>query len=330
MSSLQIDIDGDSWKVAEDVKAGLEAAFDYYDIHVPDDENEGLADANIKIQKFAYRVIEHFDLPVIRTWYRYGQFEPYGTLRPERVSQGTLNSPQKVVPSNSYDNLTRKEIRGFFIEQDDLAGEWEQPLFEFLKHNYESEASDTYERPYLQNLEIMRVLEEMVADENLAENAGEYADQIKSPSIDIRHELSTTDQFGQDEINLVQEFLDDLQMALVTLAAQDEPSGAQISTVRKARNVYHEDVWPWPAMQISIDQAKGPRKELSNEFLPEGREYLEIFESTFPQKLNGWQSRVRKADLVSGPTVYQRVKGSMSSSVGSLEQAALGQHRHEQ
>lgn len=315
-------LDVDSNVVIEHVKAGMESAFEERGLSVPE-EAEGFKDSNIKIQKLAYRVIEHFNIPVIRTWYRYGQFEPYGTLRPKHFSPQGLSEPDEWVPSRDYDGLTRKDIEGYFLELDELEKEWNEPLLEFLKENYQAQAEDDFREIYLANLGVLSVLEDIQADENIAENADQYANEVQSHAIDLWYEMKNSPYFSSSEISLVREFLDDLQMGLVTLAATTNPDGPQLSTIRKGYSIYHGSIWPLPAMQISIKEAKGPIDELNDEFLPQGQEYVDAWQSSFPTAFNSWQQQLREVGLVSGPTTYQSVRGKTPKSISELGKATL-------
>ena len=313
----------DSNTTIERVKAGLESALYKRGLSVPDGESSGFRSANIKLQKLTYMVVEHFDIPVIRTWYRYGQFEPYGTLRPKYVTPQTLDEPEMPVPSGEYDNLSQQDIEGYFLELGDLEEEWNRPLIDFLRANYENEAGDDYREIYLANLEILEVLGKIETDQELPSRAAEYAERLEPAAIDLWYEMKEAPYFSKGEVNVVRDFVDDLQMGLITLAAEEDPEGPQVNVIKDARDLYHNKIWPWPTMQISINEAKGPEKELKDDFLPEGREYLSLWEETFPDAFNNWQKELYKVDLVGKPVEYQSIKHETPEAVGKLEQASL-------
>ncbi|MFB6188103.1 MAG: hypothetical protein ABEI86_14735 [Halobacteriaceae archaeon] len=301
----RFDLNVNSNEVIKDIKAGLESAFDRRGIVVPDDESTGLDDANIKIQKFTYRVVEHYDIPVIRTWYRYGQFEPYNTLRPRSISPHPLDDRSKSVPSRKFDDLTRKDIEGYFLEMDDLEDDWRKPLFSFLHDNYASDADDGFRDIYLANVDILETLEKIKNESQLQTNSASYADELRSPSIDLWYEMDESEYFDDSEVSFVRDFLDMLQSALIGLASSEDPNPSKISIIRNSRDIYNHKVWPWPAMKISIKEAEGPDTELRNHFLPKGRRILNLFKNTFPNRFERWEGEIYSSNLNPNPIKYR-------------------------
>ncbi|MEE6208700.1 hypothetical protein U3A55_00815 [Salarchaeum sp. III] len=326
-TDFQLDVS--SPQVAEDVKLGLEGALGELNLDVPRNQSWGFSDANVKVQKLVYRVVEHFDIPIIRTWYRYGQFEPYGTLRPKHLSPRSLSQEEKQqeVLSKKYDDLTVKEIQGYFIEEG-IEKDWNQALFGFLQENYETEADEKFRQAYLSNLDILETLENIREDENLPTHADEYADALKSPSIDLWYELDESQHFADTETRLVRDFLDELQYSLVSLASEDSPNGPQVSEVKKSARLYHEDIWPLPAMKISLDQAEGPEDELNEDFLDEGADYVEQYKRTFPTKFSNWEKSIRSSGLRGSLADYQAVRGRVPESIGKMEKAVLSNFKN--
>lgn len=317
------DLDVNSNEVVKDIKAGMESAFDKLEIEVPDDESTGLDDANIKIQKLTYRVAEHYEIPVIRTWYRYGQFEPYNTLRPRNVTPSPLNRRSKSVPSRRFDDLTRKEIEGYFLEMDDLKEEWNKPLFTFLYDNYKSDAKDDFRDIYLSNVDILEILENIKNDRKLHSNSASYAEKLRSPSIDLWYEMDKSKYFEDDVVEFVREFFDMLRSGLVGLASSNDPSSTKVSTIKNSRDIYNHKVWPWPAMKLSIKEAEGPDNELRNQFLPKGRDILENFERTFPNRFERWEGKIYSENLNFDPENHSLHSGEMPEEIHKLGRSTM-------
>lgn len=222
-------VEGNSKRTIQHVKAGLEAALYEFDIDVPDEDRSGFRDENVKIQKFVYRIIEDYDLPIIHTWYRYGQFEPYNALRPKHIQPRPLDDPGKAISENEYtDRITREDIKGYFLESD-LEEVWNQPLFQFLEENYKSElAPPEYQDTYLANLHILRILDEIRQEDDLGDNAATYADQLQAPSLDLRYELESSNRFGEEVQKHIEDYLDELQSGLIALSSVKNPKATQI------------------------------------------------------------------------------------------------------
>jgi len=166
---------GDSHRVAGYIRDGIQAAFHEEGLSFPTSPRRGFQDENIKIQKLVYRVAETKDIPIIRTWYRYGQFEPYGMFRPKSMTAQPMSDPRHRVPSRQNPNgISVTEIKGFFQEEN-LEQVWRQPLFEFLEENYKQWGPEPYRESYLANLEMLRLLEKIADEQDLSGSAGEYA-----------------------------------------------------------------------------------------------------------------------------------------------------------
>lgn len=313
---------GDSYEVARHIRDALEAAFDYFEIEFPQESRPGFADENVKIQKLVYRVSEDRGLPIIRTWYRYGQFEPYSIFRPSSMSAGPLENPEGRVPAaDDPSGITREEIMGYLIEED-LVDDWEKPLFEFLRENYEDWAAEDYRDIYLTNLQVLEILGNIEQEEELTEAAGDYVDGLKAPTMDLYYELKKHPAFGEDVLEHLREFFDNLQTALISVADREEIRPTQLQAIRRASPVYHNYIWPWPAMLISVNEARGPEAELP-QFTEKGHEYITEYSRTYPNRRRDWKSELSDADLVADPVAFQRVRGRVSETMGALETASL-------
>ncbi|MEF8862488.1 MAG: hypothetical protein V5A40_12160 [Haloarculaceae archaeon] len=313
---------GDSYEVAQHIRDALEAAFDHFEIEFPQGSRPGFSDENVKIQKLVYRVAEDRGLPIIRTWYRYGQFEPYSIFRPSNMSAGPLENPEGRVPAaDDPSGITRQEIMGYLIEED-LIDDWKKPLFEFLRENYEYWAAEDYRDIYLTNLQILETLEEIHQEEELIETAEHYVTSLKAPTMDLYYELNRHPAFGEEVQGHLRAFFDDLQTALVSVAGKEDIRPTQVQAIRRASPVYHNYIWPWPAMLISVNEARGPEAELP-QFTERGHEYITEYSQTYPNRRRDWKSELSDADLVADPTEFQQVRGRVSKPMGALETASL-------
>ncbi|GAA0717616.1 hypothetical protein J2744_000544 [Halorubrum trapanicum] len=310
-------VDGDSHDVAKGIKAGLEAALYEEGIEEPDPQ-EGFSDKNIKIQKEVYRVSEDWGLPIIRTWYRYGQFEPYENLRPQYLDISPLEDPERLV----HADYTRREIKSYFLTNN-IEDDWKMPLFDFLNENYNEWAPARYKQIYQSNLDILDILDSVAVSSNreLRDSVGDAIDDLQSSTLDLRYELEKIDVFDTNIQSHIIGFLETLQDALVSLEAS-EGEGLSFQTVRRSRNLYHGYIWPWGAMQISLDQAEAPRDEI-DQFRMKGRDILSQFRETFPQQRTSWEDEVASVGLSPSLGDYQNARGEVSTQLGELERGLV-------
>lgn len=319
------EFDLSSGEVIEKVKGGLEAALHDENLTVKKDESYGFSDTNIKIQKLVYRVIEEFELPVIRTWYKYGQFEPYGTLRPKNIEPHPLENPHGEIPTKGLGPIDHLAVKQFLCDEAGIRDEWEKPLFEFLRDNYENDAEDRFRGIYLEHLRVLEILEEIVNDNHLDENAEEYVRGVKNATTGLWYEMDSASYFEDQDIQGNRNFLDTLQMALVSLQAEKDPEGPQISAVKGAHSLYHNYICPLPAMRISVEEAKGPSDELKGRggFKDQGSTYLEHWSESRSGYYENWEAEIVRLGLTCSPTTYQSLREGVPEAVGKVDIAAL-------
>lgn len=318
-----LNIGGSHNEAVEDVKKGLEAALYEEGIQVTDDSEGGLSPDNIKIQKLVYRIAEDWEIPLIRTWYRYGQFEPYNTLRPSEFSPSPLEELDRPVRSGKFGTVTREDIQGYYAETN-LDEVWSQPMFDFLEENYQDWAPEEYRDLYLSNLEVLNTLEDILEcdDEELATNAGDFITDMKSATLDLRYHMRSQERFTDDVLTHTVSYLDSLQEALVKLESISDPDPMQLQALRRGYMIYHGYVWPWPAMIISIHKAKVPSNE-EREFADKGERLLTKFEETMPGQLKGWKEELQNVNLTPSVSQYQSVRGPSSSTFRDLEKGIM-------
>lgn len=319
------EFDLSSDQIVEHIKNGLEAALAEKNLSLPDEPQPGFSEKNIKVQKLVYRAVENFNLPVIRTWYKYGQFQPYEALRPNLMQPQPLTAPRSEVPTSNGMRTDEIAIRDFFCDEVDLEQEWEQPLFEFLESNYTDFAEDKFRKIYLEHLNILEILEDISTDDDLSSNCEMHVERLEDASTGLWYEMENSPYFEEADIRDTRDFFDTLQMALISLSIKNNPTGPQISAVKGADALYHQYIWPLPAMRISVREARGPTNELRGEdgFTKQGEEYLDHWSETRPKYYKNWKSEVINLDLACPPNIYQEVKGKVGSGVGQLELATL-------
>lgn len=310
-----------------DLRRGLEAALDEIDAGIEIPEHfvgvKGFYKDNLKINKLAYRAIRHFHLPILHTWYRYGQWAPQDVLRPKRLDISPLSNPDF---AGNYDHPrkdppTREEIKWFLIDEG-IEEMMDQPLFEFLRDNYEELAPEEFKELYLANLGLLEVLEEFWQDNSQLEKLPEYRKQFRQSSIDIQYQLASNPYFDEEIISHVETGLYAIEDVLISLENKDTSSNSQIRTARRARELYHTSVWSLPAYVISIQEASGPDTEVEK-FRESGKENLEDLRSEAPKELQEWKDIIRQQELRPSGEDYYAADGEMPQCFISLEQSML-------
>lgn len=320
----------DPFQVADDLKAGIESAFNEIGINidVPADNEQamiGFYPDNIKVNKIAYQAIEEMGLPLIRTWYRYGQYEPYISLRADELEPKPLQQPnKKVAVMDTGATINRKTIHGFFMSQESkLKRIWEQNLFDFMRSNYADFAPPAFKDVYFANTGVMEEIENTFTERS----DGFWIDteSFLDASMDLRYELNSTPNFTPETKDHMKESLRLFEDALTALETKDEKTEEYMQFFRNSRSLYHNYVWKLPAMEISVENTKGPDGEVDN-YNDQRREYLKKFRRTFPKHISGWEKSLKQLELTSTANTYRSVYGNSSSAVGALAKAAVYYH----
>jgi len=306
------------------LKPALESALyeSKIDLDIPEEYTgvRGFYEDNLKINKLAYAAIEEYNLPLIRTWYKYGQYEPYDEIDPKALDIGD-NSKDAYIPSSLKTDVTQGRIKDYLLDRD-LPSMFEKELFEFLIDNYEEWDPEPYTNTYIASTKIIRVLEDLQQpEENVILDAGDLRRVFKQASIDLRYDLESIETFDDELYEHAQNYLLDLEDALRVIDETSELNEEQMETISEARKVYHQYVWPWAALQISLDKAKGPT-ESREDFDSGGRAMLKEDKGTYETYLTGWETRLQEQNLRPGFAKRQK-EYSPPDAVRKLQRAAL-------
>lgn len=157
--------------LVSDLQAGLEAALDEVDRDLEQDhfnEVSGYNEANIKTNKIVHRAIDDQDLPILHTWFRYGQYEPHAEFTPQNIHPRPLDDTNVESPDEPSlprrDYYSAADYKGLFLsyELDDIL---DKNLHNFLEENYRIRAPDEFKSLYLSNLEILRIFDDIMMDD---------------------------------------------------------------------------------------------------------------------------------------------------------------------
>ncbi|QLH76549.1 hypothetical protein HZS55_04180 [Halosimplex rubrum] len=309
-----------------DVRAGLEAALDEIgaDLQSQDfNEVSGYNEANIKTNKIVHRVIERRELPILHTWFRYGQYEPHDEFKPQYIhprplEQTNVKQPDEPsLPRRGY--YSAEEYKGLFLSIG-LEEILERDLYDFLEENYVEFAPDEFTQLYLENLKILDLLDDMMVDDSFIENSDFYYSEFQSISVDLQAELISNEKFELEIENHVEKSLDTLQDTLLVVSNREELSDDQRDIVRGIREFYHESVWRWPALIISKHEASGAGVST---FRDGCISELERVRNTYPEDTEDLRQDARRVGVEPSSEDYREVFDGISDSLVELERASM-------
>lgn len=316
---------GSTYDLADELKVCLEAALYDHDIEitVPEGYTEvpGFYPDNIKINKLAFLAIEDLGLPLVRTWYKYGQYEPYISLRAEELNPSPLKQPdKKVAVTPTGKEITRKTIYGYLQAQEkEIRKMWAMEFFEFMKYNYEQHAPKEFKDEYLNNTDILEILENVFLQRG---DPWENYESFKIHSMNLRYELDSNEMIPNSIFNHVKEFLYSFEDALIAFEGSEEATQEQLNLLRSSRNVYHNYIWALPTIVLSKQHVVGPSsdlegyKEVVNQYFENQIEYL-------PIALKEWKSKVESHGLITSDNTRRSTVGPPPKELASLERAAV-------
>lgn len=284
----------------------------------------GFYDHNLKINKLAYAAIEEFDLPLVRTWYKYGQYEPYEELRPKQLDPHNHRYEDDAhVMSGQRSAIYLEDLIEFLLDLD-LKSIFEQEVFEFLISNYEDWDPAPYTDAYISSTRIIKVLEDLHyrEPEDILDSVGNLESEFKDASIDLQYELKTTEEFDDEIHDHTTTFLRSLEDSLRRIEETSSLDAEKEATLAKSRRVYHGFVWPWTALTISINRAKGPENRI-DEFRESGRDMLKTDKEDFETHLKGWTTELGEAGLLAEWGPNQSYEASVPEAIRDLQRAAL-------
>ena len=285
----------------------------------------GFYDHNIKLNKIAYRAIEEFDLPLVRTWYKYGQFEPYAQLRPKVMEVGPQHNTEKYVYSGKKRTVTQGDVINFLVKQD-LKGIFEdQDTFEFLIYNYDDLAPAEYKQTYYASTRIIEILEDLAAIESpseLNENIGSYRSEFKQASIDMRYELERNSAFDEEVRDHVENYLLLFEDALVAFEDCSDADPSMVDDIKSSRQIYHEHVLPLIGLSISVKEVEGPDED-TEYYSEKGSDILKDKKKSANYQSRGWRETLEEIGLAPSIEAYRRVQSGEPGALDDLSNAAI-------
>lgn len=277
---------------------------------------------NIKIRKLAYAAIEEFNLPVVRTWYKYGQYEPYDRLRPKSLTVGP-SSDEAYIPSKEKIPVTEEHLIKYFLDRG-LQEIFSQDLFDFLTENYIEWEPDPYTDAYLSSTNLIKLLERIGnhSRREIVNDISETYDDFKDISLDLRYHINRIDTFDEGVESHFKGYLTSLDQTLIKIEENSELSKDQMESLEQSRIIYHEYILPWMGIQISLDKAEGPKKSLEA-FDKSGEEILRADKTIWRTQLKGWNTDLQEKGLIADYSTVRSAGPEPAPSIRLLHEAAF-------
>lgn len=283
----------------------------------------GFYEDNLKINKLAYALIHEYNMPAVRTWYKYGQYAPYDALTPAAIDIGPVSELGEYVYTNWQQDVKVRDLVET-LQEFDLRSIFEMDIFEFLKENYMNWAPDDFEEIYLASTNVIRVLEEINTTPlgNIEDRITDWRETVKEASMDIRYLIQKLDCFSATTIDRIDQFFSLLEDALISIDTNSQTTTEnEFTTLLGARETYHEFVWPFAAMSISIREIKGPDDE-TDYYESTGEDIQSELERTSKTHLKGWKRELEDESLL--PTIDQRQSVVQAGkNIGSLVDSGI-------
>lgn len=273
-------------------------------LDVPDEYTgvTGFYADNIRINKLAYAVVEQYDLPAVRTWYKYGQFLPYDVLKPKNLEIGRVTELDEYVFSGRRHDYTVGDLVDR-LREFDLRDLFEMDTYEFLRKNYRGFAPDDVELAYLASTDVIEVLQEAAgaSAETIRSEISEWREQIQEAALDIEYATENISYLPASAAEKLNWFVDTLADLLIAVECSGTVSSGAAEHLEKARNYYHELFWPITAMSISIEKIEGPDSE---RYRNRGKVIRNRVESDAEETEREWKRDLDESGLT--PTVAER------------------------
>lgn len=313
----------DSYEVADEISLCLDAALSEIgvEVTVPHDQNiVGFYPDNIRVNKLSYMAIEKFDLPLIRTWYKYGQYEPYESLRADGLSSQPYGDENTVVYDPPHRNpVTRDAIYSFFLDKENLIESiWEYDLYDFMKFNYGMFAPEKVKEMYIANTGFLHSIEKLYTGRY--NHADDYGD-LKKSLMNLRYELEESPTISQEISDSIIDFLFTFEDVLEVYNSIDSPTMEQRKLMKSTMNLYHLYIWDSPSLEIAISNMDGPDED-KHSYKNRLKGHIPEAKDTLDERISKWESGVERAELT--PKTTTSVSGSFE--IGELGKASTNMY----
>lgn len=256
---------GDEDDLQEDIKEGVAIALDFCDF-----DDEGYID-DIKLNKLAYFAIQHFDLDITYSWYKYGAApiysEPadrgetsYISPRPEGEITAATSSRVPTV-----DNKYRSPIEYAYFFADDITEEFERiyntGTKEYLVHFYDENAPTHYKQLYIQSAKLQQVLDSIKDDDDWYDEIAETYNELEGCLNETYEEMLLVDEVSES-LTAFQEYSRLIRNVIIAAKEQESLSSNQKRFMTNVVDFFYRVPWKYTALLIAQDTVTGSNRGL--------------------------------------------------------------------
>jgi len=232
-------------------------------------EKEGLEPSTdpVKRQKYLYLAVDNFTAedqnPITYSWFKWGASAVAGPGGPDTGKTFFTDRPSAA----PLVETSISEYVDFFIGDGHslpLERWWEADFLEFLEHFYTNSAPDQYRDLYVNNIQLLKILDEVEGAVFQARNPArkETYDDVCEISADIKGEVLIQEELDSD-YEIVSEFMGLLEDSIMVLSdiSRDELKKGHQTAISEVKDHYMDHVWLILAHNMSLKTAVGPNVE---------------------------------------------------------------------
>lgn len=288
----------DEIALIQDIIEGLEAALEEKGVDLGNNEDDEFRKArDIRVNKLVHRAIEKFNLPILWSWYRYGQSVARRHVMGWNVTPGPIEEPTEAKTHIWPTAKSPSRYKEFFIEEIRIAEVCDKGLNEFLEEVYSDAPQEpqNYRKLYLDNLVIQETLDHMYTTDEWLEEPDTFYNEVWEDTLSFQNGVLEEESLDDTTARVVSRYVRLFRNAVQAMTNQTELEDAHIDAIKSLAESYHNHVWKTVAIQISSNTVSGPSEHYWSE---EWREETEEIATNAEQALETLERQLRNANLI--------------------------------
>jgi len=240
---------------AEDVSLGANSSSEFRQVR------------DIRTNKLVLEAVDEVDLPIFRSWFRYGECITNRSALGNKVNWEPLDGAEESEDATEIHKNAKSKgwYRDFFIDSVEIGGKigvseiCELDIDEFLRQAYEK-APGEHKEVYMANLEVQELLREVAFDDSWHAQSpdGDFYQDVWDATRRLQDEIIIHPQMPPTDAKLVSEYLRLVRRAVAGVCATSETETNDLhDTLSELAHKYHDPVWRLPALRISSLTGKG-------------------------------------------------------------------------
>lgn len=261
---------------------------------------------DIRTNKLVQQAVEAADIPVLWSWFRYGQSVANSKAMGREITHDPLSEDEKGIAAiEAHPNAKTKEwYKDFFVNEvtiGDAKGLKEicqLDLPEFLEAAYD-EAPEEHQPLYKANLEMQEVLRDIALSEDWhnQDPDGDFYQEVWRVSRELQEKLILNEEILRKDTRLISEYLRLVRQAVAATCAMDDSQidEAIQSELYSLADIYHDPVWKLAAMRISSTTVHGRNKRTKRS---EFRERADDLQGDVKGTISAYRVNLQKTGLL--------------------------------